>query len=127
MRLQNVVDDMHIKGKAVKPDQEFEVCIQGKFVQTRSRDPDIRAKSPLQMVHTDLAGPVANESIDGYKYVQSFTDDYSNAVFVYFLKTKSDTVHATENSWQILPLMERLSVSDLTMAQSLCAGTSRLC
>ena len=48
------------------------------------------------MVHTDLAGPVANESIDGSKYVQSFTDDYSNAVFVYFLKTKGDTVPATE-------------------------------
>ena len=38
------------------------------------------------MVHMDLAGPVATESIDGYKYVQSFTDDYSGAVFVYFLK-----------------------------------------
>lgn len=29
-------------------------------------------------------------------YVQSFTDDYSNAMFVYFLKTKSDTMQATE-------------------------------
>lgn len=48
------------------------------------------------MVHTYLASPVANESIDGYKYVQSFTD-YSNAVFVYFLKTKSDIVQATES------------------------------
>ena len=43
------------------------------------------------MVHTDLAGAVATESIDGYEYVQSFTDDYSGAVFVYFLKTKIDT------------------------------------
>lgn len=48
------------------------------------------------MVHTDLAGPVATELIDGYKYVQSFTDDNSRAVFVYFLKKKSDTVQATE-------------------------------
>lgn len=96
IRLQNVVNGMQIKGKAIKPDQECEVCIQGKFVQTQNRDPDTRAKAPLQMVHTDLAGPVPNESIDGYKYVQSFTDDYSNAVFVYFLKTKSDVVQATE-------------------------------
>lgn len=96
LKLQKVVNGMQIKGKAVKPDQECEVCIQGKFVQTRSRDPDAKADAPLQMVHTDLAGPVPNESIDGYKYVQSFTDDYSNAVFVYFLKTKADTVQATE-------------------------------
>ncbi len=96
LRLQNVVDGMQIKGRTVKPDQECEVCIQGKSVQTRSRDPDKRAEAPSQMVHTDLAGPVATESIDGYKYVQSFTDDYSSAVFVYFFKTKSDTVQETE-------------------------------
>lgn len=96
LRLQNVVSGMQIKGKTDRPDQECEVCIQGKFVQTRNRDPDSRAEAPLQMVHTDLAGPVATESIDGYKYVQSLTDDYSNAMFVYFLKTKSDTMQATE-------------------------------
>ncbi len=95
-KLQNVVEGMQIKGKTGRPEQGCEVCIQGKFAQTRNRDPDTRAKAPLQMVHTDLAGPVATESIDGYKYVQSFTDDYSSAVFVYFLKKKSDTVQATE-------------------------------
>lgn len=47
------------------------------------------------MAHTDLAGPIATESLEGYKYVQSFTDDYSNAMFVYFLKKKSDAVQAT--------------------------------
>jgi len=96
LKLQNVVEGMKIRGKTDRPDQECEVCIQGKFAQTRNRNPDRRAKAPLQMVHTDLAGPVATESIDGYKYVQSFIDDYSSAVFVYFLKMKSDTVQATE-------------------------------
>ena len=96
LKLQDVVDGMQIKGKAVRPDQECEVCIQGKFAQPRNRNPDTKADAPLQMVQTDLAGPIATESIDGYKYVQSFTDDYSSTVFVYFLKTKSDTVQATE-------------------------------
>lgn len=96
LRLQNVVDGMQIKGKMSKPEKECEVCIQGKFTQTRNRNPDARAKAPLQLIHTDLAGPVATESLDGYKYVQSFTDDYSNAMFVYFLRKKSDSVQATE-------------------------------
>ena len=96
LKLQNVVDGMQIKGKASRPEQECEVCIQGKFTQTRNRDPDSKAKAPLELVHTDLAGPVPTESMDGYKYVQSFTDDYSSAVFVYFLKKKSDTILATE-------------------------------
>ena len=64
-----------------------------KVCRSRARNPDGRAKAPLQMVHTDH---VATESIDGFKYVQSFMDDYSGAIFVYFLKTKSDTVQAKE-------------------------------
>lgn len=92
----NVVDGMIIKGRTDKPDHKCEVCIQGKFRQTQNRNPDKRATAPLQRIHTNLAGPIANESIDGYKYVQSFTDDYSNAVFVYFLKAKNDALQATE-------------------------------
>lgn len=94
-KLPSVVKGMTIKGKTNKP-PHCEVCTQGKFVQTRCRDPDVRATTQLELVHTDLAGPIQPESREGYKYAISFTDDFSNAVFVYFLKHKSDTVQATE-------------------------------
>ena len=48
------------------------------------------------MVHTDLAGPIDPVSREGFRYSIAFTDDYSGAVFVYFLKSKSDTVAATQ-------------------------------
>ena len=35
-------------------------------------------------------------SIEGHKYAQSFTDDNSGTILVYFLKSKSDAVQATE-------------------------------
>ena len=35
-------------------------------------------------------------SKEGFKYSIAFTDDFSGTVFVYFLKSKSDTVQATE-------------------------------
>ena len=94
-RLQSVVEGMKIKGATNKP-PHCDVCTQGKFVQTRNRDPDVRATKPLELVHTDLAGPIHPESKEGFKYTLSFTDDFSSAVFVYFLKQKSDTVQATE-------------------------------
>lgn len=96
LKLQNVVDGMQIKGKTCKPEQICEVCVQGKFTHNRNRDPDTRAKAPLELVHTDLAGPMRTESIDGHKYAVSFTDDYSGAMSVYFLKKKSDTAQATQ-------------------------------
>lgn len=95
LKLPPVVEGMQIKGATSKP-PHCDVCIQGKFVQTINRKPDARATEPLGLVHTDLAGPISPESREGFKYTLSFTDDFSSAVFVYFLKNKSDTVQATE-------------------------------
>ena len=94
-KLQSVVNGMKIKGPTNKP-PHCEVCTLGKLYQSRNRNPDARAKMPLELVHTDLAGPIHPESRDGHRYALSFTDDFSSTVFVYFLKNKSDTVHATE-------------------------------
>lgn len=68
---------MDTKENAVKPDQVCDFCTKGKFSQTRSREPDIKAKKPLEVIHSDLADPMKTTSIVGYKYTQSFTDDYS--------------------------------------------------
>lgn len=82
-KLTKVVDGMTVKGKIEKPVQPCDVC-------QRS------AKEVLSLVHTDLAGPIDPISKDGHRFALSFTDDFSSAVFVYFLKSKSDTVCATE-------------------------------
>lgn len=95
-KLQSVVKGMEIKGCLGKPDQLCEVCTQGKCTETRNREPDAKAKQRLELVHTDLTGPMPTPSMEGHKYAQSFTDDYSGTIFVYFLKSKSDTVAATE-------------------------------
>lgn len=95
-KLRDVVKGMEIKGSAVRPAQLCETCTKGKFTQTRSREADRKATEPLQLVHTDLAGPMRTPSLEGHKYAQSFTDDYSGAMTVYFLKSKSEAVQATE-------------------------------
>ena len=92
-KLENVVEGMKITTKAKL---ERDTCVQGKMSQYRTREPDRRATSPLQLVHSDLAGPITPESKDGHKYSLVFVDDYSGALGVYFLKNKSDAVRATE-------------------------------
>lgn len=72
----------------------------------------------LELVHTDLAGPIEPESIDGHKYAMSFTDDYTSAVFVYFLKSKSDVVQAMEKFVADTANMGELNDSSLTMLWS---------
>ena len=94
VKLQDVVDGMKVSDSSSKPD--CDTCVLGKMTQSRNRNPDVRSKAPLELVHTDLAGPVDPISKEGFKYTIAFTDDYSGAVFVYFLKNKSDTVEATK-------------------------------
>ena len=96
IKSQGVVDGMNISSSSDKSKFNCNACIEGKFVNNRNRGPEARATRPLEMVHTDLAGPIDPVSKEGFKYSIVFTDDFSGAIFVYFLKNKSDTVQATE-------------------------------
>ena len=95
MNVERVVDGIEINGKSQKP-VGCDVCIQGKMTNDRIKKPRVKSKIPLELVHIDLAGPITPASTEGFKYALSFTDDYSGACFVYFLKNKSDTLVAAE-------------------------------
>ena len=49
-----------------------------------------RSKNILEMIHTDLCGPMQVDSIGGSRYILTFTDDFSRYSVVYFLKQKSE-------------------------------------
>ena len=53
---------------------------------------EIRSTQKLQLVHSDVCGPMPGESIGGRKYFVTFTDDYSRCCAVYFLKRKSEVL-----------------------------------
>ena len=96
LKLKGVVEGMKVSDSSSSKPQDCNVCIEGKMTQIRNRNPDARATAPLGLVHTDLAGPIDPASREGFRYSIAFTDDYSGAIFVYFLKRKSDTVAATK-------------------------------
>ena len=60
--------------------------------QTRAVFPDntYRAVSKLQLIHTDVCGPMHNESLNGSKYFLLLIDDLSRYCWVFFLKSKFD-------------------------------------
>ena len=51
-----------------------------------------KSTRPLQLVHSDVCGPMNTSSIGGSKYVLTFTDDYTKYVTVYYLKTMSEVL-----------------------------------
>ena len=47
-----------------------------------------RTTDILQVVHSNLAGPLQNKSIQGSIYITTFIDDYSKYRVLYFMKSK---------------------------------------
>ena len=93
MKLETVVDGMKISNS-----NKFvcEACILGKQTQTVNREPSTRATKPLEFVSTDVSGPIDPISSDGFRYVISFTDNYSGYIFLYLMRNKSDAAKALD-------------------------------
>jgi transposase InsO family protein len=67
-----------------------EACQLGKQTRIAFNENSFRATCKLQLVFTDVCGPMRTESLNGAKYFLLFIDDYSRYCWVYFLKTKGE-------------------------------------
>ena len=47
-------------------------------------------KNILELIHSDLCSPIPVKSIDGARYILTFTHDYSRKKIVYSLKNKNE-------------------------------------
>lgn len=50
-----------------------------------------RSSKPLELVHSDLCGPMTSESLNGALYMMIIVDDYSRYSWVFFLQSKDQT------------------------------------
>jgi transposase InsO family protein len=51
---------------------------------------DGKAEGFLELIHSDVCGPMPSFSISAYVYYVSFIDDYSCKTWIYFLKSKDE-------------------------------------
>lgn len=83
-----MVNDLNLSGRI---SMSFcESCVLGKSTKLPfPKCSDYRATRTLQVIHTDVCGPISPESPSGSKYFLTFTDDYSRVTWVIPLKVKS--------------------------------------
>ena len=66
-------------------------CIVGKMQRKPFKTVDHEQSTrKLELIHSDVCGPIQVDSIGRNKYFVTFIDDYSHCVFVYFIKHKSE-------------------------------------
>ena len=67
-----------------------EPCLMGKMTKTLFFETIERATDLLEIIHTDVCGPMNIEARDRYHYFLIFTDDLSRYGYTYLMKHKSE-------------------------------------
>lgn len=86
---------------SVGMDKDFKVsttsclsCIEGKQRKQPFQTSQTQSTRPLELIHSDLCGPMETISIGGSRYFLTFIDDYTRYVHIYFLAEKSQVIEA---------------------------------
>jgi hypothetical protein len=93
--LKNIIRKQKVDGIDIKADEALpvcETCVKGK----QTRKPFTRSVSQttelLELVHTDVCGPMRVNSLAGSRYFVTFIDDKSRWCEVYFIKKKTEVI-----------------------------------
>jgi hypothetical protein len=63
---------------------------QGKNIKNPFPKRDNKAEGVLELIHSNVCGPMPSSSISGYVYNVSFIEDYSRKTWLYFSKSKDE-------------------------------------
>jgi hypothetical protein len=88
-KLEKMVNGMNLK--EVPLHHVCEACIEGKHQRTSfPKDEATSVSKILELVHSDVCGPMKTTSRGGARYFVTFIDDFSRKTHVYLLKAKGE-------------------------------------
>ncbi|CAN0875011.1 Retrovirus-related Pol polyprotein from transposon TNT 1-94 [Linum grandiflorum] len=68
-----------------------EACLMGKMTRSPFPGQGQRANDLLDLIHTDVCGPMSSMARGGFRYFITFTDDLSRYGYIYLMKHKSES------------------------------------
>jgi len=68
-----------------------EACLLGKMTKAPFTGVPERASDLLELIHTDVCGPMSSTARGGFQYFITFTNDLSRYGYVYLMRHKSET------------------------------------
>jgi len=89
-RLPNPVRGIQLHAKSPST-WNCEGCVMGKMFRKPFQPSEDMAKTRLvELIHSDVIGPMQTQTMRGYRYIIMFTDDHSRYTEVYFMTAKSE-------------------------------------
>src|SRR4051812_48979716 len=75
------------------PDKTCEECVQAKqHKNSFSKDAGNKSKAILEIIYSDVCGPIQVDSNGGNKYFVTSIDDFSRKLWTYLIKKKSEVI-----------------------------------
>ena len=94
--LSKMIKNKLISGVKIDPPttlEPCEACIIGKQARQPFKSSGIiKTMKKLDLIHSDLCGPMQNLSLGGKKYLITFIDDYTRYTWVYFMERKEEAL-----------------------------------
>lgn len=95
--IKKMAEEESVKGIKIstsdQPSSQCRDCIQGKgHRHPFPKASTTRTSQRLELVHSDIAGPLDHPSLGGSRYFITFIDDFSRWTVVYTMKTKSQAL-----------------------------------
>ena len=63
-------------------------CARGKNIKNPFPKSKTKTKGMLELIHSDVCGPIPSTYLSGFEYYVTFINDHSRKTSIYFLKTK---------------------------------------
>ncbi|RVW32450.1 Retrovirus-related Pol polyprotein from transposon TNT 1-94 [Vitis vinifera] len=92
-RLERLVKDGVLSNLDFSDFETCVVCLKGKMTAKTINEKIDRCGSTLDLIHTDICGPLTPIALGGYKYFITFIDDFSRYGYVELIHEKSDSLN----------------------------------
>ena len=73
------------------PYGNYEACLLSKMTKGPFSKVGERSNDLLELIHSDVCGPMSTEARGGYRYFITFTDDYRRYGYIYLMRHKAES------------------------------------
>ena len=96
-RIERLIKDGPLRELRVGTLPVCESCLEGKMTKRAFSAKGEREKAPLEIIRSDVCGPLNVKAKGGYEYFVIFIDDYSRYGYAYLMHKKSRFLKSLKN------------------------------
>lgn len=113
-KLATLCDGLKIsRGELEELKKTCQICEEAKQSRKKFGESRIKATRPLQIIHTDVCGPIDPVTWNGKRYILTCIDDYTHYTMAFLLEYKTEVVDKIKEYVQQVEAYWNLKVSKL--------------